>query len=296
MPLAGRALKADAAAKYLNSPETPFFHKGAVLYNHDKARAAAHELGAIIAVEGYMDVIALHRAGFPNTVAPLGTALTEDQLALLWKAAAEPTLCFDGDSAGIKAAYRALDLALPLLKPGHSLKFALLPEGQDPDDLLKAQGPEAVKAVIEAAEPLSDVMWRRALTENDRATPERKAQFERDLRGLLNQIGDETVRKHYMADLTSRFDQLFQRNRGAGNFRPRSPNFTQETVEKGAKSLGNAAAGLTPAQGHGGLCGGAKGAGTAGTADCAALSSTILTLLRDFLDEFAAAEFAVSRA
>ncbi len=119
----GRALKADVAAKYLNSPETPLFHKGAVLYNHDKARAAAHELGAIIAVEGYIDVIALHRAGFPNAVAPLGTALTEDQLALLWKAAAEPTLCFDGDSAGIKAAYRALDLALPLLKPGYSLEI-----------------------------------------------------------------------------------------------------------------------------------------------------------------------------
>ncbi len=98
------------------------------------------------------------------------------------------------------------------------MKFALLPEGQDPDDLLKAQGPEAVKAVIEAAEPLSDVIWRRALTENDRATPERKAQFERDLRGLLNQIGDETVRKHYMADLTSRFDQLFQRNRARRQF------------------------------------------------------------------------------
>ena len=125
----GRALKADAQAKYLNSPETPLFHKGAVLYNHDKARAAAHELSAIVAVEGYIDVIAMHRAGFPNAVAPLGTALTEDQLALLWKAAAEPTLCFDGDSAGIKAAYRALDLALPLLKPGYSLKFALLAGG-----------------------------------------------------------------------------------------------------------------------------------------------------------------------
>jgi DNA primase len=232
----GRALKADVPAKYLNSPETPLFHKGAVLYNHDKARAAAHETGEVIAVEGYVDVIAMHRAGLTHAVAPLGTALTEDQLALLWKMVAEPTLCFDGDSAGIKASYRALDLALPLLKPGHSLKFALLPEGQDPDDLLKAQGPDAVKAVVAAAEPLSDVIWRRALTENDRATPERKAQFEKDLRILVSQIGDENVRKHYMADLAQRFDQLFQRNRSGGNFRPRSPYILQKPWKKGQKA------------------------------------------------------------
>jgi DNA primase len=232
----GRALKADVPAKYLNSPETPLFHKGAVLYNHDKARAAAHETGEVIAVEGYVDVIAMHRAGLTHAVAPLGTALTENQLALLWKMVAEPTLCFDGDSAGIKASYRALDLALPLLKPGHSLKFALLPEGQDPDDLLKAQGPDAVKAVVAAAEPLSDVIWRRALTENDRATPERKAQFEKDLRILVSQIGDENVRKHYMADLAQRFDQLFQRNRSGGNFRPRSPYILQKPWKKGQKA------------------------------------------------------------
>ena len=142
-------------------------------------------------------------------VAPLGTALTEDQLALLWRMAPEPTLCFDGDAAGLKAAYRALDLALPLLKPGHSLKFALLPEGQDPDDLLKAEGPDAVKAVVEAAQPLSEVLWQRALAENDRATPERKAQFERDLRNLINQIGDEVVKKHYLADVQERLRGLF---------------------------------------------------------------------------------------
>ena len=287
----GRAMKADAPAKYLNSPETPLFHKGAVLYNHDKARGPAHERGAIIAVEGYIDVIAMHRAGYENAVAPLGTALTEDQLALLWKAAAEPTLCFDGDSAGIKAAYRALDLALPLLKPGYSLKFALLPEGQDPDDLLKAQGPEAVKAVVEAAEPLSDVIWRRALTENDRATPERKAQFERDLRGLLNQIGDETVRKHYMADLTARFDQLFQRNRSSGNFRPRSPFAPQKPWKKGQKPW------ETPQPASPQL---KAMAAFAGAQKALERRERLIVLsfvnhpdlLRDFLDEFAAAEFA----
>jgi DNA primase len=206
----GRSLGKDAPAKYLNSPETPLFHKGNVLYNLDKARGSAHERGTVIAVEGYVDVIAMHRAGLPHAVAPLGTALTVDQLGLLWRMAPEPILCFDGDVAGLKAAYRALELALPLLKPGHSLKFALLPEGQDPDDLLKSEGPEAVKAVIAAAQPLSEVLWQRALALNDRATPERKAQFERDLRGLAGQIGDETVRKHYLADIFERLGSLWR--------------------------------------------------------------------------------------
>ena len=194
----------DVPAKYLNSPETPLFHKGSVLYNLDKARGPAHEKGQIIAVEGYVDVIAMHRAGLPQAVAPLGTALTEDQLRMLWKQAAEPILCFDGDEAGLKAAYRALDLALPLLEPGHSLRFALLPEGQDPDDLLKAQGPDAVRAVVEAAQPLSEMLWQRALAQNDRSTPERRAQFERDLRSLLNTIADEVVKKHYLAEFAER--------------------------------------------------------------------------------------------
>lgn len=223
----GRAMKPDAPAKYLNSPETTLFSKGKILYNHDKARAPAHERGRIIAVEGYMDAIAITRAGFPEVVAPLGTALTEDQLALLWKAAAEPILCFDGDSAGLKAAYRALDLALPLLTPGHSLSFALLPEGQDPDDLLKSEGTDAVKSVLEQAQPLSEVLWQRSLAENDRATPERKAQFERDLRQQLSQIQDETVRKHYLDDLRNRLDQLFQRSGGRQQFSKKSAGYGQ---------------------------------------------------------------------
>ena len=205
----GRALNESAPAKYLNSPETPLFHKGSILYNLDKARAAAHERQSIIAVEGYVDVIAMHRAGLPHAVAPMGTALTEEQLALLWKQAPEPILCFDGDAAGLKAADRALDLALPLLKPGHSLRFALLPEGQDPDDLLKSQGADAVKAVVEAAQPLSEVLWQRALTINDRSTPERRAQFERDLRNLVSMIGDDVVKKHYLADISGRFQALW---------------------------------------------------------------------------------------
>jgi DNA primase len=205
----GRALSADAPAKYLNSPETPLFHKGQVLYNLDKARGPAHERGAIVAVEGYVDVIALHRAGLPHAVAPLGTALTENQLALLWRIAPEPVLCFDGDTAGLKAAYRALDLALPHLQPGHSLSFALLPEGQDPDDLLRAEGAGAVQAVVAGARPMAEVLWQRALAGNDRATPERRARFEADLRSLINTIGDETVKKHYLADMAARLAALW---------------------------------------------------------------------------------------
>ena len=131
----GRALDKDVAAKYLNSPETPLFHKGATLYNIAGARKAAHDGARVVAVEGYIDVIAMVSAGFEATVAPLGTALTAEQLALMWRMADEPTLCFDGDDAGRRAAYRAVDLALPLLKPGKSLKFAALPDGPGGGDL-----------------------------------------------------------------------------------------------------------------------------------------------------------------
>ena len=136
----GRAMSADVPAKYLNSPDTPLFNKGRLLYNYHHARQPAHDRGTVIAVEGYVDVISLAVAGFPNAVAPLGTALTEDQLALLWRMAEEPILCFDGDKAGRRAAYRALDTALPNLAAGKSLRFAILPEGQDPDDLARAGG------------------------------------------------------------------------------------------------------------------------------------------------------------
>ncbi len=218
----GRALRADVPAKYLNSPETPIFHKGDVLYNFEKARKSAHASNRLIAVEGYVDVIAMHRAGLPEAVAPLGTALTENQLGLLWRTVPEPTLCFDGDEAGLKAAYRALDLALPLLSPGHSLKFVFLPGGKDPDDLLRDEGADAVKAVVAAAEPMAEVLWRRAMGENDRASPERRAAFERDLRALVASIKDETVRKHYQDDLRTRFQSLWggarqTPQRGPGN-------------------------------------------------------------------------------
>jgi DNA primase len=227
----GRAMSPDVPAKYLNSPDTPLFQKGYILYNFDQARGPAHERGTIVAVEGYMDVIAMSRAGLPHAVAPLGTALTEDQLSLMWRAVPEPVLCFDGDMAGLKAAYRALDMALEHLRPGQSLRFALLPQNRDPDDLLRDEGAEAVRQVIDDAQPLVDVLWQRALTENDRRTPEARARFEVDLEQAVRRISDLKVRAHYEAEIATRIRTLWNgetapsryRNAGRGRTRPASP-------------------------------------------------------------------------
>jgi DNA primase len=213
----GRALEKDAQAKYLNSPETPLFHKGATLYNIASARVAAHNAGKssqVIAVEGYVDVIAMVSAGFEATVAPLGTALTADQLILLWKMADEPTLCFDGDDAGRRAAYRAVDLALPLLRPGKSLKFASLPEGHDPDDLVRAGGRDAVDEVLGAARPLAQVLWTRETEAGSFDTPERRAALEARLGEVTAGIGDDSVRKYYRRDFGDRLRRLFEVDEG----------------------------------------------------------------------------------
>jgi DNA primase len=214
----GRALEKDVPAKYLNSPETPLFHKGDNLYNHQTARQASHNGAPLIVVEGYVDVIAMVTAGFAGTVAPLGTALTENQLALLWKMADEPILCFDGDKAGQKAAYRAADLALPLLGPGKSLRFALLPEGQDPDDLVRSGGRGAVEEVMAAARPLADVIWSRELEGGNFVTPERRAALEARIKELSNGIRDEVVRRYYRQDLAERLQRTFVPETGRGGF------------------------------------------------------------------------------
>ena len=206
----GRALEKDAQAKYLNSPETTLFHKGATLYNIAAARAAAHKGAPLIAVEGYIDVIAMVTAGFEATVAPLGTALTADQLVLLWKMADEPTLCFDGDAAGRRAAYRAVDLALPLIRPGKSLKFASLPDGNDPDDLVRAGGREAINEVIGAARPLAHVLWMRETEAGGLDTPERRAAFEARLAEVTAMIADDSVRKYYRREFGDRLRRLFE--------------------------------------------------------------------------------------
>ena len=226
----GRALEKDAQAKYLNSPETPLFHKGRVLFNHHRARKAAHDKGRVIAVEGYIDVVAMHAAGFPETVAGLGTALTEDQAALLWQMAPQPILCFDGDKAGRKAAGRAAEMALPLVGPARTLAFALLTEGQDPDELIKAAGAPAMSEALAAALPLVDLIWQRETEGRALATPEQRAGLEHDLGSLAKGIRDEALRRHYGAEFAQRLKAMFGlpergpetygRQRGGG--RPRS--------------------------------------------------------------------------
>jgi DNA primase len=205
----GRALSADVPAKYLNSPETDLFHKGSLLYNGAEARKASHDTGTVIAVEGYVDVIQMVGAGFGHTVAPLGTALTERQLEILWRMADEPILCFDGDGAGLRAAYRAVDLALPRLLPGKSLRFALLPEGQDPDDLVRSGGREAVGAVIAAARALVDMLWVRETEAGVFDTPERRAALEARLKEIARSVEDESVRRHYSQALSERVVAFF---------------------------------------------------------------------------------------
>ncbi|MBB3394703.1 MULTISPECIES: DNA primase [unclassified Rhizobium] len=209
----GRAMSADAPAKYLNSNETELFHKGNVLYNFARARRAtqgANGEGTIIAVEGYMDVIALHQAGVENAVAPLGTALTENQLDLLWKMTPQPVLCFDGDGAGIRAANRAADLALPHIKPGRTVRFALLPDGKDPDDLVRNEGRAPFDKVMSQAKPLAEMIWGREINTGQFETPEAKAELEARLKQLVAVIADENVRRHYQQDMRDRLNGFFQ--------------------------------------------------------------------------------------
>jgi DNA primase len=206
-----RALQADAKPKYLNTGETTLFSKGHLLYNFAPARTAALKAGTIVVAEGYMDVIALVRAGFEAAVAPLGTALTEHQLALLWRMAAEPVLAFDGDEAGLRAAHRAAHLALPALKPGQSLRFAFVPPGEDPDSVIRAQGAAGMGRVLEAAEPLSVVLWRAETEGKDFSTPERRAGLERALAEVVSRIGDRTIADYYRRDFDSRVFEAFKR-------------------------------------------------------------------------------------
>ncbi|NEX47848.1 DNA primase [Pseudotabrizicola algicola] len=219
--LGGRAMDPNARAKYLNGPETDLFDKGRNLFNHAPAREAAGKGQPLIVAEGYMDVIALSEAGFQATVAPLGTAVTEDQLRLMWRIADEPVIALDGDTAGIRAALRVIDLALPLLEAGKGLRFAVLPPGLDPDDLIKQQGAGAMQKVIEAAQPMVSLLWRRETEGKTFDSPERKAALDKTLRAALNRIADPSIRGHYAEEIRRLRETLF--GIGARPFTPRGP-------------------------------------------------------------------------
>ncbi len=205
----GGRILGEGEPKYLNSPDTPLFDKGRTLYNLDKCSPASRQTGRVIVVEGYMVVIAIAQAGFGDAVAPLGTALTEQQIQMLWRMTEKPLLCFDGDAAGQKAALRAALRALPLLKPGHSLQFVTLPDGQDPDDLVKTSGPKALAALLEASEPLVERLWRSEAAAGFLSTPEDRAGLKQRLGGHMANITDAEIRRHYADAFRERFDTLF---------------------------------------------------------------------------------------
>jgi DNA primase len=206
----GRAMDPDDNAKYINSPETALFDKGRNLYNQKPAREAAGRNGTpLIVAEGYMDVIALCEAGFPATVAGLGTAITEHQLQMLWRIHPEPIVALDGDAAGLRAAMRLIDVALPLLDAGQSLRFCILPEGQDPDDLLKAKGPEAMQALLDQAQPMVSLLWKRETEGKSWDSPERKATLDKGLREVIRKIRDPGIRAHYAEEVRRLRAELF---------------------------------------------------------------------------------------
>lgn len=222
----GRALDPDAKAKYLNGPETTLFHKSSVLYGLPEARKLLHAAQAgntrtapLVVVEGYMDVLACQRADIA-AVAPMGTALTEDQMDVLWRLHPEPTLCFDADKAGVRAAWRSLDRALPKLKPGRSLQFAIVSGGKDPDDVLREQGPAALRAQVEETKPFVDVLFERERDLEPLETPERRASLKTRLRQAAGAIEDKDLAQAYREELFARFDALFQRPQGSGAARP----------------------------------------------------------------------------
>ncbi|WP_340162359.1 DNA primase [uncultured Hoeflea sp.] len=240
----GRALQPGAPAKYLNSNETELFHKGNVLYNFARARRACGQDGTLIVVEGYMDVIALAQAGIDNVVAPLGTALGENQLKLLWRVTPQPVLCFDGDEAGQRAANRTVDLALPHIGPGRSLRIAVLPAGKDPDDLVRHDGRAPFDQVIASARPLADVVWSREAGSGVFETPESRAELEVKLRQATSLIADESLRRHYQQDMRDRMNAFF----GGG---PRYNN--REQGKSGGGSFGRGGGrGGRPGDGRGG--------------------------------------------
>ena len=214
----GRAMDPTDNAKYLNSPETELFDKSRNLFNLQPARAAAGKGQPLVVAEGYMDVIALSEAGFESSVAPLGTAVTEPQLQLMWRMSEEPIIALDGDTAGLRAAYRVIDLALPLLEAGKGLRFAIMPEGKDPDDLLRAEGADAVRKLLEGAIPMVQLLWRQETEGKVFDSPERKAALDKRLRERIARIADQGLRRHYGDEIKELRYQLFRPQRAQRSF------------------------------------------------------------------------------
>lgn len=249
----GRAMDPNARAKYLNSNETLLFDKGRSLYNIGPAREASGKTGQLIVAEGYMDVIALVEAGFAHAVAPLGTAITEDQLVLMWRIAPEPVIALDGDRAGVAAARRLIDLALPLLEPGRSLRFCLMPEGLDPDDLIKQQGKAAMQRLLNQSRPMVDLLWQRETEARNFDSPERRVALDQALKAAIGKIRDVSLRNHYAAAIRALRADLFApsgRNKAdtGGKNRPGGRPRT-EMASEGAKASALARAAL-PATGE----------------------------------------------
>lgn len=301
----GRALSPTAPAKYLNSNETELFHKGNVLYNFARARRACGQDGTMVVVEGYMDVIALAQAGIENAVAPLGTALTENQLKLIWRVTPQPVLCFDGDEAGQRAANRTADLALPLVGPGRSLRFALLPEGKDPDDLVRQEGRAPFDQVMAQARALADVVWTREAGAGVFETPESRAELEARLRQVTSVISDESVRRHYQQDMRERLQAFFGGYRGSGGGgrgKSGQGGYGRNGGERGGYERGGRSGAQQGAQQARGVAVSEKLARSGlvrGHSDMPSLRETVLVMtvanhpqmLHDEFDELAALEF-----
>ncbi|MEX0285276.1 MAG: DNA primase [Paracoccaceae bacterium] len=209
MAFGGRAMDPNDGAKYLNSPETELFDKGRSLYNHGPAREAAGKGQMLVVAEGYMDVIALSEAGFRSTVAPLGTAVTDHQLQLMWRVSDEPVIALDGDTAGLRAAMRLIDLALPLLEAGKSLRFAVMPGGKDPDDIIRSEGRDAMQTLLDQARPMVSLLWQRETEGKVFDSPERKAALDKALREKIQTIKDPSLRSHYGQEINQLRRELF---------------------------------------------------------------------------------------
>ena len=218
----GRILD-DGQPKYLNSPETPLFHKGRVLYGLAQALKAARDAGEVVVAEGYMDVIALAQAGITQAVAPLGTALTEEQMAELWRLAPEPILCFDGDAAGQRAAARAAAPAQALREPGHYLRLAQLPAGEDPDSLVRHGGAAAIRDILDAARPLADLLWEAETLGRSLDTPERRSGLRESIRERIGRIADRLVAEDYRLEMARRLAQAFGGGPAAGQRGAKQP-------------------------------------------------------------------------